>query len=65
MEPRLDLITNQIGAQIAKRIYNVSLVIDQSPRAPGTLRLDETVTAHVWHPPIRPTPIRPTPFRPA
>jgi hypothetical protein len=29
------------------------LVIDQSPRAPGQLRLDETVTAHVWHPPIR------------
>ena len=41
------------------------LVIDQSPRAPGKLRLDETVTAHVWHPPIRPTPVRPTPFRPA
>ena len=28
------------------------LVIDQSPRAPGKLRLDETVTAHGWHPPI-------------
>jgi hypothetical protein len=40
------------------------LVIDQSPRAPGQLRLDETVTAHVWHPPIRPTPARPAPFRP-
>jgi AhpD family alkylhydroperoxidase len=30
MEPRLDLITNEIGAKIAKRIYNVSLVIQQS-----------------------------------
>jgi hypothetical protein len=35
------------------------LVIDQSPRAPGKLRLDETVTAHVWHPPVRPAPFRP------
>lgn len=40
------------------------LVIDQSPRAPGQLRLDETVTAHVWHPPIRPAPFQPAPFRP-
>jgi AhpD family alkylhydroperoxidase len=30
MEPRIDLITNDIGAKIAKRIYNVSLVIQQS-----------------------------------
>jgi hypothetical protein len=30
------------------------LVIDQTPRAPGKLRKDETVAAHVWHPPIRP-----------
>ena len=29
MEPRIDLITNDIGAKIAKRMYNVSLVIDQ------------------------------------
>jgi hypothetical protein len=29
------------------------LVIDQSPRAPGKIRWGETLTAHVWHPPIR------------
>jgi hypothetical protein len=29
------------------------LVVDQVPRAPGKLRRGETVTAHVWHPPIR------------
>src|SRR5258708_35974370 len=31
MEPRIDLMTNEMGAKIAKRIYNVSLVIEQSP----------------------------------
>jgi AhpD family alkylhydroperoxidase len=31
MEPRIDLITNELGAKIAKRMYNVSLVIEQSP----------------------------------
>ena len=31
MEPRIDLFTNEIGAKIAKRMYNVSLVIEQSP----------------------------------
>jgi len=38
MEPRIDLINNEIGAKIAKRIYNVSLVIEQStlPKAPRT-----------------------------
>ena len=30
MEPRIDLMTNEIGAKIAKRFANVSLVIDQS-----------------------------------
>jgi hypothetical protein len=29
------------------------LVVDQVPQAPGKLRRGETVTAHVWHPPIR------------
>lgn len=29
------------------------LVVDQVPRAPGKLRRGETVTAHVWHPPVR------------
>ena len=36
MEPRIDLITNEIGAKIAKRIYNVSLVIEQSPLPKAT-----------------------------
>jgi AhpD family alkylhydroperoxidase len=30
MEPRIDLITNEIGAKIAKRMYNVNLAIEQS-----------------------------------
>ena len=30
------------------------LVVDQVPRAPGKLRRDEMLMAHVWHPPIRP-----------
>ncbi len=39
MEPRIDLITNEIGAKIAKRIYNVSLVIEQSPLPKATQAL--------------------------
>jgi AhpD family alkylhydroperoxidase len=31
MGPRLDLMTNEIGVKVAKRIYNVSLAIEQSP----------------------------------
>jgi curved DNA-binding protein CbpA len=31
------------------------LVVDQVPRAPAKLRRTETVMAHVWHPPIRPS----------
>jgi AhpD family alkylhydroperoxidase len=30
MEPRMDLMANELGAKIAKRMYNVSLVIEQS-----------------------------------
>ena len=30
------------------------LVVDQDPRPGGKLRRDETLLAHVWHPPIRP-----------
>jgi len=30
MEPRFDLMANQLGAKIAKRIYNVSLAVEQS-----------------------------------
>ena len=39
MEPRIDLISNEIGAKIAKRIYNISLVIEQSPLPKATLVL--------------------------
>ena len=31
MEPRFDLMANELGAKIAKRIYNVALAIVQSP----------------------------------
>jgi AhpD family alkylhydroperoxidase len=30
MEPRFDLMANQLGAKIAKRIYNVGLAVEQS-----------------------------------
>jgi AhpD family alkylhydroperoxidase len=35
MEPRFDLMANQLGAKIAKRIYSVGLAVEQSslPRA--------------------------------
>ncbi|MFI0451770.1 carboxymuconolactone decarboxylase family protein [Actinomadura sp. 6N118] len=36
MESRFDLMANQLGAQIAKRIYNVGLVIQQSPLPQAT-----------------------------
>ena len=39
MEPRIDLMTNEIGAKVAKRIYNVSLVIEQSPLPKATQNL--------------------------
>jgi AhpD family alkylhydroperoxidase len=31
MEPRLNLMTNEIGAKVSKRMYNISLAIEQSP----------------------------------
>jgi AhpD family alkylhydroperoxidase len=31
MEPRFDLFANELGAKISKRLYNVSLAIQQSP----------------------------------
>jgi AhpD family alkylhydroperoxidase len=31
MEPRIDLLSNELGAKIAKRMFNVSLAIAQSP----------------------------------
>jgi AhpD family alkylhydroperoxidase len=39
MEPRIDLISNEIGAKIAKRIYNVNLAIEQSPLPKSTQQL--------------------------
>jgi AhpD family alkylhydroperoxidase len=36
MEPRIDMISNEIGAKIAKRLYNVALVIEQSPLPKAT-----------------------------
>ena len=31
MEPRINMMTNELGAKIAKLIYNVSLAVEQSP----------------------------------
>jgi AhpD family alkylhydroperoxidase len=36
MEPRINLMTNELGAKIAKRMYNVSLAIEQSPLPKAT-----------------------------
>jgi hypothetical protein len=37
MEPRINLMTNDLGARIAMRISNVSLAIKQSPLSKATL----------------------------
>ena len=47
MEPRIDLMSNEIGAKIAKRIYNVSLVIDQSPLPKSTQELVALRTSQI------------------
>ena len=39
MEPRFDLMTNEIGGKLAKRMYNLSLVIEQSPLPKSTQEL--------------------------
>ncbi|HKT00155.1 MAG TPA: carboxymuconolactone decarboxylase family protein [Rugosimonospora sp.] len=39
MEPRIDVMANELGAKIAKRIYNASLAIDQSPLPKATQNL--------------------------
>ena len=36
METRFDLMANELGAKIAKRIYNVSLAIERSPLPKAT-----------------------------
>ncbi|GII32498.1 carboxymuconolactone decarboxylase family protein [Planotetraspora mira] len=39
MEPRFNLVTNEIGAKIGKRFANVSLMIQQSPLPKATQEL--------------------------
>ncbi len=39
MELRIDLMSNETGAKIAKRIYNVNLAIEQSPLPKATQEL--------------------------
>jgi AhpD family alkylhydroperoxidase len=39
MEPRINMMTNQLGANIVKRIYNVSPAIEQSPLPKATQHL--------------------------
>src|SRR4051812_46498212 len=39
MEPRFNLMTNEIGTKIGKRFYNVSLAIQQSPLSRSTQEL--------------------------
>jgi AhpD family alkylhydroperoxidase len=39
MEPRLDMMTNEVGAKFAKRFANASMVIDQSPLSKVTQEL--------------------------
>lgn len=39
MEPRINMMTNALGANIAKRIYNVNLAIEQSPLPKTTQEL--------------------------
>ncbi|OPG01497.1 carboxymuconolactone decarboxylase family protein [Microbispora sp. GKU 823] len=36
MEPRIDLMANELGARIAKRIYGVAVAIQQSPLPQAT-----------------------------
>jgi AhpD family alkylhydroperoxidase len=39
VEPRIDLHSNELGARISKRMFNVSLAIDQSPLPKATQAL--------------------------
>ncbi|HEX6682392.1 MAG TPA: carboxymuconolactone decarboxylase family protein [Candidatus Limnocylindrales bacterium] len=39
MEPRINLMANELGAKIAKRIYNVGQAIEQSPLPKSTQEL--------------------------
>ena len=44
MEPRIDMINNELGTKIGKRIYAVSQVIEQSP-LPNTIQYLVTMRA--------------------
>ena len=39
MEPRIDMLGNELGAKIGKRMYNVNLAIEQSPLPKATQEL--------------------------
>jgi AhpD family alkylhydroperoxidase len=39
MTPRIDLFANEIGLKLAKRMYNINLVIEQSPLPRATAAL--------------------------
>ena len=39
MEPRIDLMASELGAKIAKRLYSVSLIVEQSPLPKATQNL--------------------------
>ena len=41
MEPRINMMNNKLGAQISKRMYNVSLAVLQSPLPKATQSLVE------------------------
>ncbi|MGD0242249.1 MAG: hypothetical protein ABSB59_18240 [Streptosporangiaceae bacterium] len=56
-------VSMEVAGRLGLRIRSVQLtarpmpidglVVDQAPRPGGKLRRDETLMAHVWHPPIR------------
>jgi AhpD family alkylhydroperoxidase len=39
MEPRFDLLSNEVGVRIGKRLFNVSMAIEQSPLPQSTQAL--------------------------
>jgi AhpD family alkylhydroperoxidase len=47
MEPRIDLMTNELGAKFAKRFANASLVIQQSPLPRSTQELVSLRTSQI------------------
>lgn len=47
MEPRFDLMANELGAKISKRIYNVGLAIQQSSLPQATQNLVMLRASHI------------------